>query len=244
MIDQSAELMFRLAQMQRELAELQRLASLPVSGDISVNNATVAGDLTVGGGAPAAANEVISLPEGYGLFADNAGPGSADSRVWIDGPNGGAAFVGPRVSGEWFDLIRLRATTVNIDGALDVDGHISTGAYGASRRLIDSGTTAGARWLRFADGTMIQESRHSVTNQAINTAYGSLFIGSRAISFPVAFAAPPSVTVGEALWGTSASWGAPYLASATGFTIRFYDISSRPTGTSTVISWLAIGRWS
>ncbi|WIM97710.1 tail fiber domain-containing protein [Actinoplanes oblitus] len=56
----------------------------------------------------------ITLNEGYQLYADNQSTIGADnSRVWLAGPNGGEAVIGPRAGASYFDSIRLRtdATT-------------------------------------------------------------------------------------------------------------------------------------
>ena len=86
----------------------------------------------------------------------------------------------------------------------------------------------------------------TVTNQAINNSYGSLYQGTRTITFPVAFVGDtPSVQCSEFQYGTQASWGAVVGNETTLTTckLRGFDVASRPTGTSCYISWFAIGKW-
>ena len=62
--------------------------------------------------------EWISLPESYGMYADNTGPGSASSRMWINGINGAALYIGPRSGAHTWNLIRLAATNIQLLGAV------------------------------------------------------------------------------------------------------------------------------
>lgn len=107
----------------------------------------------------------------------------------------------------------------------------------------ESGSNENGNWIKYSDGTMICWNHIEVTDQAIDTTYGSLYQGSRTISFPVAFNSTPSVHCSLFHWGTSASWGCVVGANTTAATIRGLDISSRATGTICEISWQAIGRW-
>lgn len=110
--------------------------------------------------------------------------------------------------------------------------------------VVASGSTADGHYVKFYDGTMIcWRERHTVTDQAISTAYGSLFIGARAFSFPATFAAAPAVTMGECRYGTGAQWATAYAVGTAGFTARFFDVASRAAGTAMDLSWIAVGRW-
>src|SRR5690606_12751398 len=51
----------------------------------------------------------------YYLWADATGAGSDNSRLWLDGPNGGEVVIGPRSGASRFGQIRLRANNVVID---------------------------------------------------------------------------------------------------------------------------------
>ena len=110
----------------------------------------------------------------------------------------------------------------------------------------ESGSNTNGRYIKYGDGTLIQWNRLSVKDQAINSAYGSLYIGNRNITFPVAFVgSTPTVTCSEFQWGTQGSWGAVVgnNTTLTGTTLRGFDVGSRATGTTCSISWYAIGRW-
>ena len=77
----------------------------------------------------------------------------------------------------------------------------------------------------------------------IDAAYGSLFLGSMTWVFPHAFSDNPTVTVGSAQWGSSASWGATYSTSAASATIRLFDVSARDASRSIFTNAYAVGRW-
>ena len=64
------------------------------------------------------ANEVFDMPEQYGLYADNTGPGTANSRFWLNGVDGAACYIGPRAGAHTWNLIRLSATTISLLGTV------------------------------------------------------------------------------------------------------------------------------
>lgn len=97
--------------------------------------------------------------------------------------------------------------------------------------------------IKFPDGTMICTLEKTVTDQAINGAYGSLFQSIRVWTFPVPFIETPAVSCSQFQWGTGASWGGIRGASTVSAALRVYDAFSRAAGTDTHISAIAIGRW-
>ena len=97
--------------------------------------------------------------------------------------------------------------------------------------------------LKFNDGTMICYINIFVSDQAINTPYQSVFIGSRTWNFPVPFIEAPAVSCSLFKWGSSASWGLVSSIDKSGTTLRGMDYVSRNEGTNTRISAIAIGRW-
>jgi len=108
----------------------------------------------------------------------------------------------------------------------------------------ESGSNANGSYLKFADGTMICSVAMTVTDQAINNAYGSLFQGARTWVYPASFTERPSVYCSEFRWGSGASWGTiGNTPSATSANLRGIDNASRAAGTNTNISAMAIGRW-
>lgn len=111
--------------------------------------------------------------------------------------------------------------------------------------IVESGSNANGNYVKYADGTMICYMNISVTDQALNNAYGSnLYQGSRTWTYPVAFIDNNvSVSCGQFQWGTSASWGTVVSADKTSAQLRGIDAFSRATGTETKIQAMAIGRW-
>src|SRR5690606_22186561 len=104
------------------------------AGGVSIDgNAVAAGNLvalgqlrgqqaSLTGNAPGTSgNRVMYIPtynpadSHYYLWADAAGAGSDNSRLWLDGPNGGEVVIGPRSGASRFGQIRLRADNVVID---------------------------------------------------------------------------------------------------------------------------------
>ena len=108
---------------------------------------------------------------------------------------------------------------------------------------VENGSNSNGSYEKFADGLMICTLDISVTDQAIATAYGSLYRGARTWTFPVAFVAAPVVTCGRFRWGTGASWPNVGATSATTANLEGFDYTSRAVGTAVLISAIAIGRW-
>lgn len=117
------------------------------------------------------------------------------------------------------------------------------GLQGNLEHIIESGSNSNGSYVKFGDGTMICWVRMSVTDQAINQAYGSLFIGTRKWTFPAKFFNPPTVTCSEFKWGTGASWGGVSGATYSYATLRGYDVSSRASGTTCTIAATASGKY-
>lgn len=105
-----------------------------------------------------------------------------------------------------------------------------------------SGSNGNGRWIKHRDGTMIC-TFFGAFNMSINNVYGPLFHDSLNLTFPVAFIAPPVVTIGSARWGSGASWGTVGdTPTTTRFALRIIDVSKRDAG-QTEVSYTAIGRW-
>jgi hypothetical protein len=121
---------------------------------------------------------------------------------------------------------------------------VGTVAQSASSAVIERGSNANGEFVKFADGTMICHFSANVTDQAIDTAYGSIFQGVRVFTFPVAFVGNPTPHNGSGSWGTGASWaGVVGAASTTAASMRFWDVNSRSTGTAIRLQFSAVGRW-
>ena len=110
--------------------------------------------------------------------------------------------------------------------------------------IIESGSNANGNYVKYADGTMICYLNTTVTDQAINNAYGSMYQGSRRWNFPQQFIDTNiACSCGQFQWGTGASWGTVVNADKNGADLRGFDLFSRATGTETKIQATAIGRW-
>ncbi|EKT4528861.1 hypothetical protein QEM33_001417 [Pseudomonas putida] len=129
------------------------------------------------------------------------------------------------------------AAVADIVGQVSQSGGTPTGA------IYERGSNVNGEYIKYADGTMVCWLYAVVTDQAIDTAYGSLFIGSRSWTFPAAFSAAPSVSL-ESRCDTGASWsGLSGGVSATTAKARLIDAFSRALGVATVLSFTATGRW-
>jgi hypothetical protein len=69
-----------------------------------------------------AASQAVKFNHGYSFYIDSSGAGGNNTRIWLDGPAGGEAIIGPRGGSDNFGSIRLRtnattasAATCNID---------------------------------------------------------------------------------------------------------------------------------
>ena len=112
--------------------------------------------------------------------------------------------------------------------------------------MIDSGSNANGNYIKYGDGTMICRIKQIVADQAIISAYGSLFLGYRAWTFPAPFIDTVNLVVspGEGKWGTGASWQTSAISvGTTSCQLNFLDTISRAAGTNFVYSVTAIGRW-
>lgn len=151
-----------------------------------------------------------------------------------------------------FNCFPRYSGSVDIDGKLFVTGASSMGNVNATGLQV-SGTSVVASnynvngyYVKFYDGTMICWNYQEVTDQAISTAYGSLFQGTRNITYPQAFVGnPPALTCTMFKWGNSASWGTTteHNSPLTQGTLRGLDAFSRASGTTVRIGWIAIGKW-
>ncbi|HBO2187037.1 TPA: hypothetical protein L4G86_002088 [Pseudomonas aeruginosa] len=182
------------------------------------------------------------LSDRFNLIASQWGATLAGIKPWALSANAAAARgdlgLGSAAVREALGSSGALYSRDSILGAVSQSSGVPTGA------VIDRGSNANGEYVRFADGTQICTMSINVTDQAIDSAYGSLFQGARTWSFPVSFSGVPAVSVGLFRWGSAASWGSvATLPSTTSATLRGFDIAARPAGTSTAISATAIGRW-
>lgn len=57
-------------------------------------------------------NRLIDLMQGYGIFSDNTGIGTANNRLWLNGPEAGEVVVGPRAGAEKLAKMTLRSSSL------------------------------------------------------------------------------------------------------------------------------------
>lgn len=154
-----------------------------------------------------------------------------------------------------------KVTNLNTDRLDDLHAGNTTGLIPISNGIVNTNLNAdmvdgihllgsgaildnGANYIKYWDGTMIEWLSTTVTDQAINTAYGSLYRGIRTWTFPVAFNAVPTVSCSLFKWGTGGSWGSLNgLPNTTAVELTGTDVNTRATGTNCYISAVAIGRW-
>lgn len=141
-----------------------------------------------------------------------------------------------RQSGAWSSWFRTWSA-YNALGTVSQVGGLPTGA------IIERGSNVNGEYTKYADGTMECWLQTTVSDQACDTASGSLFFGTRTWTYPIAFVGSPAVQMSSRI-GTGISWGGLGGApSNTAATARFIDNVSRAAGTSTVLSFVAKGRW-
>lgn len=128
-------------------------------------------------------------------------------------------------------LLNIKAGTFQFNG---LDGNT----------IAATGSSSNGKYIRYTDGTQVCWVRFTVTDQAINSAYGSLWQGVRTWTYPASFIGPPIVNCTEFQWGSGASWGTVGdLPTTTNVVLRGIDVSTRATGTTTTIGAFAVGSW-
>ena len=126
-------------------------------------------------------------------------------------------------------------------GATTIADVLST--FGIEDHVVSQGKSGNTYYRKWNSGILEQWYQVSTTSQAINSAYGSLYIGTHRWTFPVAFTDVDVVLCSYFRWGTSASWGGLVGATTTYADLRGYDLYSRATGTTCTITAYAKGRW-
>lgn len=193
-------------------------------------------------------NTTISLNGGSqsGLnLTYGSGLSSSSSGIYTEYSGGGQAHnnMPPYLTVNY--IIKAEQSAGVVGNVVNTKSNSTNDTYSCNyiNGIIENGSNSNGSWTKFADGTMICTLNIIVTDQAINTAYGSLFQGYRVWRYPQAFIERPTVTCSHFFWGTSASWGAVSGVYGESCTLRGYDIQSRAAGTSCQIGATAIGRW-
>ena len=126
-------------------------------------------------------------------------------------------------------------------GATTVAGIRSN--LGIEDYVVSQGQSGNTYYRKWNSGIMEMWYQVTTTSQAINTAYGSMYIGTHKWTFPVTFADMDVVLCSYFRWGTSASWGGLVGATTTYADLRGYDLYSRDSGTTCTIAAYAKGKW-
>jgi hypothetical protein len=92
---------------------LTKQLSIGKSGDV-----TFTGKLNMNSLAASAASEWANLNHSYGMYVDNTGPGSANTRMWFNGVDGAALYIGPRSGSHTWDYIRIAASSIVLLGTV------------------------------------------------------------------------------------------------------------------------------
>lgn len=167
----------------------------------------------------------ISTGSGNAIFIGENEPTNPATQLWIDPTE---------------PLQVINSEVINSIAGDETD---KAPSVAAAKTIVQSGNNTNGKWVKFVDGTMICWDSIRVTDQAISSAYGSLYQGMRTIIFPVEFQTFPSVQCSQFQYGTGASWGAVYSNTKTQAIVRGFDITTRPVGENCDITWMAIGRW-
>ena len=111
--------------------------------------------------------------------------------------------------------------------------------------IIEEGSNSNGHYVKYSNGILYQHNNMQVYDQAINNSYGSIYQGTREITFPIDFKNTDYIGIcGRFQWGTGASWGTVYESSSkSSMRIRGFDYFSRASGTKVNIDWFAIGKW-
>lgn len=172
---------------------------------------------------------------------------SADGSSWtealvVDAASGQVS--GAAVQANATDVTPGRLALANhAYGPGNLLGPVSEAAGVPTGAVIERGANANGEYTRFADGTQICWNNINVTDQAISSPYGAVFVGLRIWAFPAMFSGMPTVCAPMCRWGTGATWASGHDVSNSQVIFRFFDANSRSAGTTFTAGFLAVGRW-
>jgi hypothetical protein len=133
--------------------------------------------------------------------------------------------------------------TTTISGLTGNDVQTLLGAINTNAGVDSTSSNSNGNFIRYNNGIQICWLDKTRTDIGCNNVYGSLFQGTFQWIYPMAFVSDPVVTIGQCKWGNSASWGSVDSVGTTDCLLRIIDVSSRLSGTATVIKAMAIGKW-
>lgn len=210
------------------------------------------GDIEIGNGPTTILNGDIMLPDGKGViqgelptFDGNLNAVDDTKTFYCTGasntPTGQNGYCKTSIYAPTYKLQEYFNATENRSFARIMNG--GTWEDWAEQVTVEQGSNSNGDYIKFSNGLMICLLDITVTNQAISSAYGSLFQGTRGWTFPMPFVRKPTVNCSCFKWGSGASWGTVSAISNTAATLRGIDVLSRATGTATIIQATAIGYW-
>lgn len=188
------------------------------------------------------------------VFTYNTGPDSSggtdpESRpinvagVWTIRLFGSVSNVGnidvAQIAAQLNTLDNAAYKKTNIVGPVSQTGGVPTGA------IIESGSNANGRYIKYADGTMICTRKDTYTGHNITGAYGSMFNGQAvpAVNYAQAFIATPVTSQTMTAEGAVCIAGSNGTATATVWPAVFPLAAISYSGAAITMDRIAIGRW-
>lgn len=178
-------------------------------------------------------NKPANAPDSYSqmIHMERSGGNSRSQIVFRSGSGALETYFRGYTGGAWQDW-RMLFNNANIVGPVSQSGGVPDGA------VIEQGSNANGRWVKFADGTM-QCIRDSLSVSNVNIAEGNIFrSSSKTWTYPATFNEAPVVSGAAddlACWLTMAT---PGTASAA---VRIKSAAS--TASSVNFRLVAHGRW-
>lgn len=206
---------------------------LPLIGDISVTDNSIAPGhytyITASGstGGPTGVT-VASLTH----LRRSAGGG--ETQLLASESPSGEVYSRSRVAGAW-SAWRRSVDDTDILGTVSQSGGVPTGA------IIERGSNANGRFVRFADGTQI--CTNMINFGPANTSVGNIFStsGEATWTFPAGFITSVDVSTNAAIRSGGSLWCNSRVFSNNDSRFRFYSAFSSTS--SLDIELMAIGRW-
>lgn len=109
--------------------------------------------------------------------------------------------------------------------------------------IVEYGRVGYTTYRKWDSGLMEMWYQTTLSNQKIDTAYGSLFYGTHIWTFPIEFVNVDCVQCAYFRWGTGASWGGVMGSTTTYAELCGYDCVARGTDDTCVVAAYAQGWW-
>ena len=202
---------------------------LKKTGDVSAT--TVSYESTTDNTPPATGSKLGTLV-GW-LVSKCTGIGNIANLLTVAKTNLVAAV--NELRGEIGDLTQLETTEKT-----DLVAAINETNAGLSDSIVFDSNENGS-YIILGGAVQVCWNRLTVNDQAIASPYGDLYHGTRNMTFPKPFAAPPVALCGKFKYSSGASWGTVITTSTTQCLLRGIDIAQRLQGEETEMSYIAIG---